>query len=347
MARRHRSGPGTAPLGDAAARDALASRRAAITGGAGFLGSHLADLLVDAGAEVLVVDNFVRGRPENLAGAMERGSVTLLEADIRERRAVECALEHADVVFHLAALRIPACAADPAEAISTMADGTLNVIEAALAQGVGKVVFASSASVYGAAEQFPTPETQHPYCDTSLYGALKSLGEGMLRSFHASHGLRYVALRYFNLFGPRLDRAGRYAEVLPRWIELVERGEAPLVIGDGGQTMDWVYVEDAARANLLAAAARVDAGVFNVGSGVETSLGDLAHLLVDVAGGRAAPRFARDQAPLNPVPRRLANVSRAREALGFETRVDLEEGLRRTIEWWREGAEHRAAGALA
>ena len=177
-----------------------------------------------------------------------------------------------DVVFHQAAIRITQCAEEPRLALEVLVDGTFNVIEAAARRGVRKVVAASSASVYGLAEQFPTAENHHPYANDTLYGAAKVFNEGLLRSFHAMSGLDYVALRYFNVYGPRMDIHGVYTEVLVRWMERIAAGKPPLIFGDGSQTMDFVYVEDIARANVLAADADVDDEVFNVASGVETSL---------------------------------------------------------------------------
>ncbi len=232
----------------------LAGERALITGGAGAVGSNIADQLVRAGArEVLVLDNLVRGRRENLAWALANGPVRLIEGDIRDRELLAELMRGIDVVFHQAALRITQCAAEPRLALEVMVDGTYNVIESALTEGVRRVVAASSASVYGLARQFPTDEQHNPYANDTLYGAAKTFNEGLLRSFHAMHDLDYIALRYFNVYGPRMDIHGVYTEVLVRWMERIEAGEAPLILGDGSQTMDFVYIEDVAHANLLAA----------------------------------------------------------------------------------------------
>jgi len=189
-----------------------------------------------------------------------------------------------DTVFHQAALRITHCAAEPREALEVMVDATFNLLEECVRASVRKVVFASSASVYGTADEFPTTERQNPYDNRTLYGAAKAFGEGMLRSFNDMYGLDYVALRYFNVYGPGMDVHGKYTEVLIRWMERIARGEPPLIFGDGLQTMDFIHVADVARANLLAAASPATDMVFNIGSGIETSLLELARHLAKVMG---------------------------------------------------------------
>ena len=240
-----------------------------------------------------------------------------------------------DLLFHQAAIRITQCAEEPRLALEVLVEGTFNVLEAAVQAKVKKVVAASSASVYGLAEEFPTTEKHHPYNNRTLYGAAKAFDEGLLRSFNEMYGLDYVALRYFNVYGPRMDIYGAYTEVLIRWMDRIAAGQPPLIFGDGKQTMDFVYVEDIARANILAAQSKVTDQVFNVASGVETSLNDLAAALARVMGAELRPEFGPER-KVNPVPRRLADVSKARSLLGFETTVSLEEGLRRLVEWWRE-----------
>ncbi len=313
----------------------MRDERALITGGGGAVGSNIVDQLVQAGAkEIVVLDNFVRGRRENLSWALANGPVRLVEGDIRDRELLDELTRGIDVVFHQAALRITQCAEEPRAALEVMVDGTYNVIEAALAHGVRRIVAASSASVYGLAEQFPTTESHHPYANDTLYGAAKTFNEGLLRSFHAMRDLDYVALRYFNVYGPRMDIHGVYTEVLVRWMERIEAGSCPLILGDGSQTMDFIYIGDVARANVLAANAAASDEVFNVASGAETSLLELAHLLIEVMGSEVAVEHGPERA-VNKVPRRLADTTLARERLGFEAEVGLEEGLRRLVEWWR------------
>jgi UDP-glucose 4-epimerase len=324
----------------------LRGERVLITGGAGAVGSNLADQIVRAGAsEIVVLDNFVRGRRENLAWAIENGTIDLVEGDIRDRAQVAELMQGIDVVFHMAALRITHCAAEPRTALEVMVDGTYNVLEAAIEAGVRKVVAASSASAYGLAVDFPTTEAHHPYANDTLYGAAKVFLEGLLRSLNAMNDLDYVALRYFNVYGKRMDIHGVYTEVLVRWMDRIENGTPPLILGTGSQTMDFVNIEDVARATLLAAEADVSDEVFNVASGTETSLLDLAHMLLKVMGREDLEIEFGPERGVNKVPRRLADTTLAKERLGFEAEIGLEDGLHRLVEWWR--AERAAASALA
>jgi UDP-glucose 4-epimerase len=313
----------------------LSGARALVTGGAGTIGSNIVDQLVRAGAqEVVVIDNFVRGRRENLAWATANGPVRIAEGDIRDRDLVSDLTKDIDVVFHEAAIRITQCAQEPRLALEVLVDATYNVVEAAAHHGVGKLVAASSASIYGLAEEFPTTERHHPYANDTLYGAAKTFNEGLLRSFHAMTGLDYVALRYFNVYGPRMDVHGLYTEVLIRWMERIAAGRPPIIFGDGSETMDFVFVEDIARANLLAAASDATDEVFNVASGVETSLAELADGLLTVMESDLSVEFGPPRS-VNKVSRRLADTSAAKERIGFEAQVGLIEGLTRLVEWWR------------
>jgi UDP-glucose 4-epimerase len=234
----------------------------------------------------------------------------------------------------MATLRITACAAEPREALEVMCDGTFNVLEAARDAGVKKVVAASSASVYGLADTFPTAEDHHPYNNRTWYGASKVMLEGLLRSFNDMYGLPYVALRYFNVYGPRMDIHGKYTEVLIRWMERIASGEPPLILGDGSTTMDYVYIEDIARSNVLALQSDVSDDVFNVASGTETSLNDLAAALLRVMGSNLTPIYGPER-KVNPVSRRLADTRKAEELLGFKAGIGLDEGLERLVAWWR------------
>jgi UDP-glucose 4-epimerase len=319
----------------------IKGQRCLVTGGAGTIGSTIVDQLVAAeAAEVIVLDNLVRGRPANLAGALAAGKVRLVEGDIRDRELVTSLMTGIGLVFHQAAIRITQCATEPRLALEVLVDGTYEVVEAAADAGVRKVVAASSASVYGLAGEFPTSEQHHPYDNDTLYGAAKTFNEGLLRSFRAMRGLDYVALRYFNVYGPRMDIHGLYTEVLIRWMERIEAGQPPLILGDGTQTMDFVYTEDIARANLLAAAGDASGEVFNIGSGTETSLTELAQLLIRVMGAELELEYGPPRG-VNGVTRRLADVSRAAERLHWKAEVSLEAGLSRLVSWWRG---QRAAG---
>ena len=327
---------------------ALRGAAVLVTGGAGTIGSTLVDQLLDAGvARIDVLDNLVRGRRANLDGALASGRVTLVEGDIRDRDLVHDLSGGKDLIFHQAAIRITQCAEEPRLALEVLVDGTFNVVEAAADAGVHKLVAASSASVYGLAEAFPTGERHHHHNNDTLYGAAKSFNEGLVRSFRAMRGLDYVLLRYFNVYGPRMDVHGLYTEVLVRWMERIADGRAPVIFGDGRQTMDFVFTSDIARANVLAAASGVVEGVFNIASGTETTLLELAERLSAAMGSMRPVEHGAERA-VNGVTRRLADVTAARERLGFVAEVDLDRGLRELVEWWLPLREEIAAGrALA
>lgn len=323
---------------------ALSGAEVLVTGGAGTIGSQIVDQLLDAGvAHVDVVDNLVRGRLANLDDALASGRVTMVEGDLRDRDLIHDLTRGKDLVYHEAAIRITQCAEEPRLALEVLVDGSFNVYEAAAAHGVDKVISASSASVYGLAEEFPTSERHHHHNNDTFYGAAKSFNEGMLRSFRAMNGLDYVILRYFNVYGPRMDVHGLYTEVLVRWMERIADGRPPLIFGDGLQTMDFVFTRDIARANLLAATADVREGFYNIASGVETSLAGLADALLDVMGSDLAVEFGPERA-VNGVTRRLADTAAAQRDLGFTAEVALHEGLRELVQWWRPLRSEIAAG---
>ncbi len=319
-------------------------KRILITGGAGLIGSTIADrLATDPDNEIVVFDNLVRGRMANLAKAMDRTDhLTFVKGDIGDHTALRDVMADIDVLYHMAAIRITQCAAEPRLALEVMADGMFNVLEAAVETDVGKVIAASSASIYGLAEDFPTTERHHPYNDRTLYGATKIFNEGLLRAFNEMYGLDYVALRFFNVYGPRTDIHGVYTEVLIRWMERISEGKPPRIFGDGTQTMDFVYIDDVARACIRAADSDVSDEVFNIASGSETSLTELALALSAVMGSDLAPEYVEER-KVNPVSRRLADTSKARNLLGYETTVPLEEGLTRLVAWWRAEREAEAS----
>lgn len=316
-----------------------------VTGGAGTIGSTLVDqLLAEDVAEVRIVDNLVRGRRGNLRQVAEDPRLRLTVGDIRDRDLIHDLTRGCDLVFHQAAIRITQCAEEPRLALEVLVDGTFNVVEAAAQHRVSKLVAASSASVYGLAEVFPTTESHHPYDNDTFYGAAKTFNEGLVRSFRAMTGLDHVMLRYFNVYGPRMDIHGLYTEVLIRWMERIVAGQRPLIFGDGAQTMDFVFTTDIARANLLAATSEVSEGVFNVASGVETSLKGLAEALLEAMGSDLGIEHGPER-PVNGVTRRLASTQAAERDLGFRATVGLTEGLRQLVEWWHgERALALAAG---
>ena len=310
--------------------------RILITGGAGFVGSTIIDQLLQAGAKkIVIIDNFVRGNKENLKGVLTSGKVKLVEGDIRDRDLVDDLLKGMDFCFHLAALRITRCVEYPREAFEVMYTGTFNILQSCVAHKIKKLVMASSASVYGQADTFPTTEQQHPYNNRTLYGAAKMANELMCRSFQHMYGLHYNAVRYFNVYGPRMDSTGKYTEVLIRWYRLIKEGKRPRIFGDGRQAMDFVYIDDIARATILALTADVDNEVFNVASGGETSIERLCYLLLEVMESDLKPEFipVPDERKSVEVMRRLGDTTKAKKLIGFEAKVDLKQGLRELVKW--------------
>jgi UDP-glucose 4-epimerase len=316
------------------------SARILVTGGCGLIGSTTIDLLLreHQPEKIVILDNLARGSLANVEAALKDPRVHLVRGDIRDADVVRRVTDGMDAVIHMAALRITACAADPREAMQVMCDGSFNVIDAAHHAGVKKIVAASSASIYGLADHFPTTEDHHPYNNRTWYGASKVMLEGLLRSYHSMYALPYVALRYFNVYGPRMDIHGKYTEVLIRWMERISAGEPPLIFGDGEQTMDFIYIDDIARANVLALQSESSDEVFNVASGTETSLNDLAAALAKVMGSDLKPVYGPERS-VNPVPRRLASTEKAQQLLGFSANTNLEQGLRRLVGWWQESCE--------
>ena len=314
----------------------IAGSKVLITGGAGFVGSFIADKLLDEGVErITILDNLIRGSRGNVAVALSSGKVDLVEGDIKDLTLLNELLNPVDYCFHMAALRISHCASEPREAFKVMFEGTFNVAEACVRQNVKKIVVASSASIYGEADTFPTEEDHHPYNNRTLYGAAKTAGEGIFRSFQDMYELDYCGMRYFNIYGPRMDVHGKYTEVLIRWYHKIRRGEEPLIYRDGKQTMDFIYVEDVARANVLAMKATITDEIFNVGSGIETSLEDLCWLLLEVMDSDLKPKYVPIPADRRKVEvtRRRSDVSKARDQLGFELRIPLKKGLETLVHW--------------
>ncbi|HVY84681.1 MAG TPA: NAD-dependent epimerase/dehydratase family protein [Caulobacterales bacterium] len=313
-----------------------------VTGGCGLIGSTTIDqLLKEDVGQIVIFDNLVRGSMHNVAEILNDKRVKLVKGDIRDVEATRKVTEGMDAVIHMAAIRITACAAEPREAFEVMCAGSYNVVEAAHLAGVKKIVAASSASIYGLADSFPTTEKDHPYNNRTWYGASKIMLEGLLRSFNDMYGTDYCAFRYFNVYGPRMDIHGKYTEVLIRWMERIEAGQPPLILGDGKTSMDFIYIDDIARANVAGLKSDVSDEVFNVASGVETTLNDLAEALMRVMGKKLTPEYGPER-KVNAVPRRLASTEKAKRLLGWQAEVDLEEGLERLVSWWRANKEHVA-----
>jgi UDP-glucose 4-epimerase len=327
----------------------LRESRVVVTGGAGFLGSHIVDQLLAAGCrEIVVVDNFVRGRRDNLAHLGADAPVKLIEADIRQHRRLDEIVRGSDIVFHLATIRSRHCAIQPRQAFEVMVQATFDLMEICVAHHVRRLVVASSAAVYGGAADIPTPEECPPYANRTLYGAAKLFAEGLLRAFNETRGFGYVALRYFNVYGPRMDVCGLHTDVFVRWMERIAGGLRPVIAGDGRETLDLVHVRDAARAGLLAATRPVGDVVLNIGSGRETSLHDLAMRLARAMGREDLLPDCRPRGVDEP-PRRCADIAAARRLLGYAPAVDLDDGLADLVAWWRaeQATNTLAAGAAA
>lgn len=311
-----------------------------VTGGGGFIGSHLVHALLNEGHAVRVLDNFATGRRENL---LELGSdFDLVEGDIQSYERVHNATAGCEIVLHQAAMpSVPRSVQDPLTSNASNVIGTLNVLLAARDGGVRRVVFASSSSVYGASEELPKRESLTPL-PISPYAVAKLAGEGYCRSFHAVYGLETIALRYFNVFGPRQDPLSQYAAVIPNFITAIRDGRRPVIFGDGSQTRDFTYISNVVDANLRAMEARdVGGRTFNVACGGRISLNEVAASIAELTGVDVEP--IHTQARVGDIPHSMADIACAREALGFEPAVDFREGLARTIEHFAHAPAVQAA----
>lgn len=305
-----------------------------VIGGAGLIGSHTIDQLVceDVG-RIVVYDNFVRGTMENMSGTLKDPRVKVFEAggDITQTDILQKALEGADVVFHFAALWLLQCHEYPRTAFDVNVRGTFNVMEACVAKGVKRLVYSSSASVYGDAVEEPMTE-DHPFNNKNFYGATKICSEAMLRAFHFRYDLEYVGLRYMNVYGPRQDYQGAYIAVIMKMLDAIDRGDGPTILGDGSEAFDFVAVEDCAAANVCAAKANTIDRYYNVGTGQRTSLKELAEMLLQITGSNQPVKYApRDQATL--VRNRIGSPDQAREEIGFTAKIGLKDGLERLVSW--------------
>jgi UDP-glucose 4-epimerase len=311
----------------------LKGKRLLVIGGAGLIGSHIIDQLVETeAAEIIVYDNFFRGGRDNLSAALKDPRVSIYPhgGDILHTDILERAMEGIDGVFHLAALWLLQCHDYPRSAFDVNIRGTFNVIEAAIKQGVKRVVYSSSASVYGDAVNVPMTE-DHPYNNYTFYGATKIAGEHMFKSLAHRYGLNWAGLRYMNVYGPRQDYKGAYIAVMMKILDRIEQGKPPLVYGDGSQQYDFIYVGDVARANILAMQAEAGGRNYNVGRGIGTSIKELTELLLRLTGSDLGLEY--QPAGETFVTNRIGSIEDAERDLGFRWQVDLEEGMRRLIEW--------------
>jgi UDP-glucose 4-epimerase len=331
----------------------LEGSKLVLIGGAGLIGSHTADrLLAEDVREIVIYDNFVRGRAENLERALKDPRVRIFDigGDVLQSDILEAALEGADGVFHFAALWLLQCHDFPRSAFDVNVRGTFNVMEACVGRGVKRLVYSSSASVYGDAVAEPMTE-EHPFNNQNFYGATKICGEAMLRAFHHRYGLDYVGLRYMNVYGPRQDYRGAYIAVIMKMLDAIDRGESPTILGDGSEAFDFIAVEDCALANVRAMQAETSDRFYNVGTGTRTSLKELAELLLQLTGSNQPIRYApRSTATL--VRNRIGSPDRAAAEIGFSAGIGLREGLEKLIDWraahkGEVEARRLAAGAVA
>ncbi len=322
----------------------LAGQKFVVIGGGGLIGSHTVEALTreDVG-EVLIYDNFVRGSRDNLRGALKDPRVKIYDVggDILQSDILEAALDGADGVFHFAALWLLQCHEFPRSAFDVNVRGAFNVMDACVKKNVKRLVYSSSASVYGDAVTEPMDE-DHPFNNKNFYGATKICGEAMLRAYHHRYGLDYVGLRYMNVYGPRQDYRGAYIAVIMKMLDAIDQGKGPTVLGDGSEAFDFVAVEDCAAANVCAMKASTTDRFYNVGTGKRTSLSELASLLIEITGCRKPVNYApRSQATL--VRNRIGCPKRAAAEIGFTAEIGLREGLEHVIQWRRDDMEAVAA----
>jgi UDP-glucose 4-epimerase len=307
-----------------------------VTGGAGFIGSYVVEeLLPLQPRKIIIIDNLIRGSYANMKNFIKNPLIEFHKADMRDLLLLEKCISGTDFVFHMAALRINSCAANPEEGFEVMLRSTFDVANLCVKHKVKKVIYSSSASVYGLAEHFPTPETDNPYNNQTFYGAAKMWGEQLFRSYKFMYGLDYVALRYFNAYGPRMDTDGKYTEVMIKWLDCIRDDRNPLIFGDGSTTMDFVYVKDIAKSNVAALQSGITDEAFNIGNNEETSLKQLLEVLLKVNRSDLKPEF-REENTINPVKRRLADISKAANLLQFTPTITLEQGMKELTEWYFE-----------
>lgn len=302
-----------------------------VIGGGGFIGSHIVDQLLDEPVkEIIVLDNFIRGRKENLKIALTDKRVKIVEGSITDLVLLEKLMKGTDYVFHLAALWLFECVHEPRKALDINVIGTFNVIEAAQKASIKKIIYSSSASVYGDALTIPMTE-EHPFNNRTMYGATKIAGEQFYRAVYEQHKLNYAGLRYMNVYGPRMDYKGTYVSVIMKVLDRLKEGRPPIIFGDGSQAYDFIYVEDVARANILALKSDVTDEFFNVGKGVKTTINELVNILLEITGSRLKPEYKPQEQMF--VTNRLGSTDKAKEKIGFVAQTELKKGLEAVVLW--------------
>lgn len=309
----------------------LTGKRVILIGGAGLVGSHIVDQLVqEPVSEIVVFDNFLRGTRANLADALKSPKVRVLEGSITDPGSLQQALAGIDGVFLLASLWLGECVSDPRLAWEVNTVGTLNVVDACRAAGVQRIVYSSSASVYGNALVTPMTE-EHPYNNRTTYGATKIANEQMLRANYEQHKLPYIGMRYMNIYGPRMDYRGTYVSVIMKVLDRIFAGERPVIFGDGKQVYDFIHVADVARANILGMKAECADENFNIGMGIGTSINELVRILLELTGSSLEPEYRTEAQSF--VTQRIGSTDKAERLLGFRATTPLHEGLRSVVDW--------------
>jgi UDP-glucose 4-epimerase len=309
----------------------ITDRKLVLVGGAGLVGSHIVDQLVNEPVrEIVVYDNFVRGTRTNLDRAARSAKVRIAEASMTDRERLRREMDGADGVFLLASLWLGECVNDPRSAWEVNTLGTWNVVEACLEAGVKRIVYSSSASVYGNALVTPMTE-EHPFNNRTTYGATKIANEQMLRAIYEQHRLPYIGMRYMNIYGPRMDYEGTYVSVIMKVLDRIFAGERPVVFGDGSQVYDFIHVADVARANILGMKAECADENFNIGMGIGTSINELVKMLLDLTGSDLEIEYRPEGQSF--VTHRIGSTDKAEQLLGFRAQVPLREGLRSVVDW--------------
>ncbi|MER8950489.1 SDR family NAD(P)-dependent oxidoreductase [Mesorhizobium sp. M0809] len=311
----------------------LANTSVAVIGGAGLIGSHTVDLLTKENVrEIVVYDNLTSGKIEFLKKAFSDQRVKFVNGDVGRQDQLDAIIRGADAVVHLAASLLLKCRAEPIAGFDLNVKGTLNVMQSCVDHKVGRLVYASSTSVYGDAIEEPMTE-EHPFNNMNMYGATKIASEALLHAYHHEYGLQYVAMRYTNVYGPRQGYAGVYMGVVTRMFDSAERGESPVIFGDGNEAYDLILVDDAARANICALNAESTDRGYNIGTGVKTSLSEVAEMIRELTGCKAPVVYKPRQHSATLVRNRVASTNRASDELGFRSTVALRDGLERLRQW--------------